>query len=159
VPGEQPDPWNRLLDCAYSLLFQRINTLIRLRGLDPYFGLLHSPQAPYESLVCGLQEPFRARCDRFVLKLVNRGQITPEHFTTVPYTGLDLAPKAAGLFIELFAQELNTRLAGDAVTWAKAIEAQVLAIQHWVERGDPVRVFFAGPPPEPPRASDTTESP
>jgi CRISPR-associated protein Cas1 len=51
VPGEQPDRWNFLLDFAYSLLFQRINTLLRLRGLDPFLGFLYNPQVRYESLV------------------------------------------------------------------------------------------------------------
>lgn len=147
VPGEQPDRWNLLLDFAYSLLFQRLNTLLRLRGLDPYLGVLHSPEARYESLVCDLQEPFRARCDRFVLKLVNRGQIQPADFTSDPLTGPDLQPAAAARFLELFAQELDTRLAADAVNWGKAIEAQVLAVERWVTSGEPLRIFFAGPPP------------
>lgn len=153
APGEQPDRWNLLLDFAYSLLFQRLNTLVRLRGLDPYLGFLHSPQARYESLVCDLQEPFRVRCDRFVSKLVNRGQIKPDDFHEDPLTGLDLAARAGGLFLELFAQELDTRLAGDAATWGKAIEAQVLAIERWVNGEDHVKVFFTGQPstvpPEP----------
>ncbi len=147
VPGEQPDRWNLLLDFAYSLLFQRLNTLVRLRGLDPYLGFLHSPQARYESLVCDLQEPFRSRCDRFLLKLVNRGQVTADDFVQDPLTGPDLTAHAAGAFIELFAAELDTRLAHDAVTWGQALEAQVLALERWVQNGEPVCVFFAGPVP------------
>ncbi len=146
-PHEQPDAWNLLLDFAYSLLFQRLNTLLRLRGLNPYLGFLHSPQNRFESLVCDLQEPFRARCDRFVLNLVNRAQLKPEHFRTDPLTGLDLTTAGVAIFIEGFAQALDTRLAGDAVNWGKAIEAQVLAIERWVERDEPVRVFFTGPVP------------
>ncbi|MCP5517574.1 MAG: CRISPR-associated endonuclease Cas1 [Verrucomicrobiales bacterium] len=152
VPGEQPDRWNLLLDFAYSLLFQRLNALVRLRGLDPYLGFLHSPQARYESLVCDLQEPFRVRCDRFVLKLVNRGQLKPEDFTDDPLTGPDLSSRAAGVFLELFARELDTRLAGDAVTWARAIEAQVLAIERWANGQQPLQVFRARNPAAPPGA-------
>jgi CRISPR-associated protein Cas1 len=151
-PGEQPDAWNLLLDFAYSLLFQRLNMLIRLRGLDPYLGFLHSPQARYESLVCDLQEPFRARCDRFVLKVVNRGQVTSTDFTTDPLTGLGLAPRAAARFLEAYARELDTRLGNDLGTWGRLIEAQVLAVERWVCEGEPFRVFFAQPglAPRPP---------
>ncbi|MBI4660441.1 MAG: CRISPR-associated endonuclease Cas1, partial [Verrucomicrobia bacterium] len=150
VPGEQPDAWNLLLDFTYSLLFQRINMLLRLRGLDPYLGFLHSPQARYESLVCDLQEPFRARCDRFVLKLVNRGQITAADFTADPLTGIDLAPKAGGRFLSLYAQELDTKLAGDLAAWARLIEAQVLAMERWAKDGEVFRVYFASPAAAPP---------
>ena len=164
VPGEQPDAWNLLLDFTYSLLFQRINMLLRLRGLDPYLGFLHSPQARYESLVCDLQEPFRARCDRFVSKLVNRGQISPTDFTSDALTGIDLAPKAGARFLSLYAQELDTKLAGDRAGWARLIEAQVLAVERWAKTGEPFRVYFAEPssapvPPVLPDPSAVQSSP
>lgn len=148
-PHEQPDAWNLLLDFAYALLFHRLNTLVRLRGLHPYLGFLHSARDRFEALVCDLQEPFRARCDRFVLNLVNRGQLTPAHFETDPCTGGPrLTPPGVAVFIEGFARALDTRLAADPVTWGKALEAQVLALQRWVERDEPVRVFCSGPAPD-----------
>lgn len=142
-PGEGADPWNILLDFAYSLLFQRLNLLLRLRGLNPFLGFLHSPENRYESLVCDLQEPFRARCDRFVLKLVNRQQIRIEEITEDPLTGWRLEAAAAGRFLELFAQELDTRLASEPANWARLIDAQVLMIERWVVDDTPVSFFHA----------------
>ncbi len=161
MPGEQPDAWNLLLDFTYSLLFQRINMLLRLRGLDPYLGFLHSPQARYESLGSPVQEPFRARCDRFVQKLVNRGQIPPADFTTDPLTGIDLVPKAGARFLSLYAQELDTKLAGDLGTWARLIEAHVLAVERWAKDGEVFRVYFASraDAPPPPVLPDTPSHP
>lgn len=149
-PGQGFDRWNSLLDFAYSLLFQRLNGLLRLRGLNPYLGLLHSARATYESLVCDLQEPFRARCDRFVLRLVNRAQITPADFAAgEAIGGITLAPRltgpAAARFIELFARELDSQLAGEPTTWGKLLEAQVLCVQRWVELDEPLRFFHATP--------------
>ena len=64
VPRAKPDRWNTLLDALYSLLFTRLNVLLRCANLDPYLGFLHSPKDDYESLVCDLIEPFRFRMDR-----------------------------------------------------------------------------------------------
>jgi CRISPR-associated protein Cas1 len=156
------DLWNILLDFAYSLLFQRLNTLVRLRGLDPFLGLLHSPDARYESLVCDLQEPFRARCDRFLQKVLNRGQMKAEDFEPDPLTGPSLTRTAAARFIELFAQELDTRLAHEPATWGKTLEGQVRALERWARGEAPFRVFFSRPddaaPPGPRPPPDTLEA-
>lgn len=134
-------------------VFRVLNLLLRLRGLNPYLGFLHSSLNRYESLVCDLQEPFRARCDRFVLKLIKRNQILPADFTADPITGLDLAPQAGARFLEAFAQELDTQLAGDRGTWARLLEAQVLVVERWARDGEVFEVFFSqpqtGPAPAP----------
>ncbi|HVY70459.1 MAG TPA: CRISPR-associated endonuclease Cas1 [Verrucomicrobiae bacterium] len=147
-PGEGYDPWNSLLDFLYSMLFHRINSLLRLRGLNPFLGVLHSHQASYESLVCDLQEPFRVRCDRLLQSLVNRREVTPEDFiASPPVGGVILKPELSGpaiaRIIEAFARELDTQLAGEAGNWGRLIEAQVLCVQRWVERDDPFRVYHA----------------
>jgi CRISPR-associated protein Cas1 len=154
VPGETFDAWNSLLDFTYSLLFHRLNALIRLRGLDPYQGILHSPDARYESLICDLQEPFRARCDRFVLKLVNRSQITMDDFVTEPPFGPRLKGPAVGRFLELWATELDTQLAQEPATFARIIEAQVRVIQLWVETDEPWRLYHAKSPLTPTAAAN-----
>ena len=158
-PGQAFDPWNSLLDFTYSLLFQRINALLRLRGLDPFLGLLHSSDARYESLVCDLQEPFRARCDRFVLKLVNRSQITMDDFVTEPPFGPRLKGPAVGRFLELWATELDSRLAQEPATFAKIIETQVRVLQLWVEADEPWRLYHVQYAPDPCLKPDESQPP
>lgn len=156
-PGQGYDRWNSLLDFAYSLLFARINTLIRLRGLVPYLGILHSSQARYESLVCDLQEPFRVRCDRLVLKLVNRQQIRATDFAQEEAIGglrfaPRLVPEAVARFLEAFAAELDTQLAGEPASWAKLIETQVYCVQRWVQDESPLCFYHSQPGLVPPPA-------
>ncbi len=88
APRRKYDSWNSLLDFVYTRLFTRLNVLARARGLNPYLGFLHSPQDNFESLVCDLQEPFRARCDRWAVKQVNLGTVATTDFAPHPYGGI-----------------------------------------------------------------------
>lgn len=135
---ERRDRFNSLLDFAYSLLFTRLNVLLRSRGLNPYLGILHSHKDNYESLVCDLQEPFRCRMDRFVIKTVNRGIIKPEDFTEESFKNSDkqrfsLISPAIGLFLEAYERELDTKLAGDNGTLKQLLHAQVRSLSDWVK--------------------------
>ncbi|MEI6396151.1 MAG: CRISPR-associated endonuclease Cas1, partial [Verrucomicrobiota bacterium] len=109
-PHEQRDRWNSLLDFAYSMLFARLNTLLRTRGLCPFLGFLHSPLNRFESLVCDLQEPFRSRMDRLVTKLVNLHSIQENDFEMVADGRFFLQSAAVARFLEAFEQEMKTRL-------------------------------------------------
>jgi hypothetical protein len=82
--------------------------------------------------------------------LVNRGQISIADFASPEQVGgiqlgRRLSGPAAGRFIELFARELDSQLAGEPAPWGRLLEAQVFCIQRWVERDDPVRFFHANP--------------
>lgn len=78
-----PDRVNSMLNFGYYLLFTRINGLVRACGLNPYWGFLHDTVEDFETLVCDIQELFRVHVDRLVLRLINRGEITQDHFETV----------------------------------------------------------------------------
>jgi hypothetical protein len=64
----------------HTLLFSRINATVRTVGLNPYLGFLHSPQDNYESLVCDIEELFRARIDRFIIRLTNLKVVKRDDF-------------------------------------------------------------------------------
>ena len=129
-PREKCDPFNVLTDFASFLMFSRINVLLRGQGLNPYLGFLHSHRDNYESLVCDLQEPFRARTDRFVMKTMNRRMIRPEHFHC-DGGRYSLTSKAVGIFLEAFEKEQQTRLRGDGGTLKQLLVAQVQAVRMW----------------------------
>lgn len=75
------DPVNALLSWGYTLLGIEIQTFCEIVGLDPYLGFMHTDVYGRPSLVCDLQEEFRAWVvDRFVLRLINKKQIRKEHF-------------------------------------------------------------------------------
>lgn len=143
LPREKPDPWNVLLDFAYHLLFTRLNVLLRSQGLDPFLGWLHSPANRYESLVCDLQEPFRCRIDRFLVRLVNRRQFQPTDFedTDGRWT---LRNDAVGRFLEAFEEEQYRQFRFDPGTFKDLLHAQVLCVKRWVEHDhQPIILYHA----------------
>ena len=132
-PRKKADPYNSLLDFAYSLLFSRINVLVRGRGLNPYLGLLHSHLDNYESLVADLQEPFRCRMDRMVVKLINRKVIKAEMFAGNAQSGYRLDSSGVKLFLEAFQRELALALVEDPGPLAEMISALVQRVKAWAQ--------------------------
>lgn len=77
------DPVNALLSFAYVLLASECASALAGVGLDPYVGLLHQDRPGRKSLALDLMEELRAPlADRFVLTLINRGQIKATDFVT-----------------------------------------------------------------------------
>lgn len=77
------DPVNALLSFAYTLLASECASALAGVGLDPYVGFLHQDRPGRRSLALDLMEELRApMADRFVLTLINRGQIKSTDFIT-----------------------------------------------------------------------------
>ena len=75
------DPVNALLSFAYVLLGSECASALAGVGLDPYVGFLHQDRPGRKSLALDLMEELRAPlADRFVLTLINRGQIKLDDF-------------------------------------------------------------------------------
>ncbi|SMF13144.1 CRISPR-associated endonuclease Cas1 [Desulfovibrio gilichinskyi] len=144
VPRSKPDQLNALLDFCYTLLFNRINSLLRVRGLNPYLGILHSNKNDYESLVADLQEPFRARMDRFTLRLLNKNIITSKDFEAVTATKFKLIGSSMGKILEHFEREMCIRIATESGTFAQLLDAQVQNLQSWVMGRDKLKFFRSG---------------
>jgi len=72
-----------LLSFAYVLLASECASALAGVGLDPYVGFLHQDRPGRKSLALDLMEELRAPlADRFVLTLINRGQIKMDDFLT-----------------------------------------------------------------------------
>lgn len=75
------DSVNAMLSFAYSLLTNDIASALEATGLDPYVGVYHKLRPGRMSLALDIIEEFRAYlCDRFVLSLINRQQISAKDF-------------------------------------------------------------------------------
>lgn len=144
-PHERPDRWNLLLDTLSFLLFSHLNTLLRTRGLDPYLGFLHSPLNRYESLVCDLMEPFRARLDRFALWLVRVGILVP----AMSFAGDDgkwgFNRDGWNCVLLEFEKHLDFAYAADhGRTFRTLVEHQVHRLRGWVDGAADLE-FYAHP--------------
>lgn len=72
---------NAMLSFAYSLCTGMCTSALEAVGLDAYVGFMHTDRPGRRSLALDLLEEFRAiMCDRFVLTMINKRIISPNHF-------------------------------------------------------------------------------
>lgn len=75
------DRVNALLSFMYTMLAGDVTSALECVGLDPQIGFLHRDRSGRNSLALDLMEEFRVYlADRFVLTLINRGQIAADDF-------------------------------------------------------------------------------
>lgn len=75
------DRVNAMLSFAYSLCTSMCTSALEAVGLDAYVGFMHTDRPGRRSLALDLLEEFRAViCDRFVLTMINKRTISPDHF-------------------------------------------------------------------------------
>lgn len=79
------DPVNALISFLYTLLLNDCVSALEGVGLDPQLGFLHVPRPGRPSLGLDLMEEFRAfLADRLAVTLINRKQVTVDHFEPRP---------------------------------------------------------------------------
>lgn len=72
---------NAVLSFVYTLLAHDCRSALETVGLDPAAGYLHTLRPGRSSLALDLMEELRAPlCDRFVLALIHKGQLTRKDF-------------------------------------------------------------------------------
>lgn len=79
-PRTKIDAINATLDFGYTILFNYIETFVRLFGFDPYVGVYHRLWFKRKSLICDLMEPFRCIIDQQVRKAYNLGMCKETDF-------------------------------------------------------------------------------
>jgi CRISPR-associated protein Cas1 len=78
------DPVNSVLSLLYTFLINRAYAAVRIAGLDPYPGVLHSLEYGRHSLPLDLVEEFRTiLADTLTLALFNLGVLKSDDFYTV----------------------------------------------------------------------------
>ena len=72
---------NAVLSFVYTLLCREVRSAMEAVGLDPAAGYLHTLRPGRPSFALDLMEELRGPlCDRFVLTLFHRKQLSPAHF-------------------------------------------------------------------------------
>ena len=125
-----PDRINSMLNFGYYLLFSRINATVRAIGINPYLGFLHNPQDNYESLVCDIEELFRARIDRFIIRLINLKVVSRDDFDETE-RGLYLKRDAVRKFIDQFEAEMEKKNQKNSLSLKEDIYIQAIVIKKW----------------------------
>ncbi|MFH1897400.1 MAG: CRISPR-associated endonuclease Cas1 [Candidatus Desantisbacteria bacterium] len=127
---KNPDRINSLLNYGYYLLFSRINATVRVMGLNPYLGFLHSPFDNYESFVCDIEELFRPRIDRFIVRLINLKSISRDDFMETE-KGLYLKKDAVKRFLNHFEAEMERKKGNTALSLKEDIYIQAYIFKKW----------------------------
>lgn len=97
------DRINALLSFIYALLRGDCVAALEGVGLDPQVGYLHALRAGRPALALDLMEEFRPwLADRLALTLVNRRQVTREHFETFPGGAVHLTEDGRRLVVAAY---------------------------------------------------------
>lgn len=126
-----PDRINALLNFGYYLLFTRVNVTIRSAGLNPYLGFLHSSHDDYESLVCDIEELFRSRIDRLIIRMINLNMFKEGDFAE-KHERLLLSRDATRSFVMQFERELGRRNSRDELSLKEHIYLQVQILKRYL---------------------------
>lgn len=128
------DPLNAALSFAYALLLNDCISALTVAGLDPAVGFFHRDRPGRPGLALDLMEEFRPTlADRTVLALVNRRQLTPEHFDWQDGGGVLLTAEGRKVLIEGYhsrgSEEVRHSLLGDRARLSEFpfIQARLLA--------------------------------
>jgi len=82
-PRMKSDILNVTLDIGYTILFNYMESFLRMFGFDLYVGVYHRLWFKRKSLVCDLIEPFRCIIDHTTLLAFNRKQFSEKDFTLI----------------------------------------------------------------------------
>lgn len=107
-PRAKCDIVNVTLDIGYTILFNFLESFIRLFGFDVYIGVYHRLWYKRKSLVCDLVEPFRCIIDHAVLLGYNRGQFTEKDFKKIKEEYY-LKPEKSMIYYKVFSNALIER--------------------------------------------------
>ena len=134
------DRVNALLSFAYSLMTNQCAASLEAVGLDPYVGFLHTDRPGRKSLALDMIEEFRSvYCDRFVLTLINKRYIQPEHFDLREDGAVLLTEQGRKIFLEHWQkrkyEELRHPFLNEKLEWGMLPYVQALLLARYI-RGD-----------------------
>lgn len=82
-PRAKCDEINVIMDIGYTILFNFIESYLRLFGFDLYVGVFHRMWFKRKSLVCDIIEPFRCIIDRTIRTALGRKQFQMSDFHVI----------------------------------------------------------------------------
>jgi len=86
-----PDgPVNVMLSLGYTMLYNRLASVLRVKGFNPRIGFLHKGRGAHASLASDLLEELRHIVERIVLSLIHLGEIRREDFSITQRKGVNI---------------------------------------------------------------------
>lgn len=134
------DRVNALLSFAYTLLAKECAAVLESVGLDPYIGFLHQLRPGRASLALDLMEELRpVMADRFVLTLINLGQIKGDDFEVRENGAYYLVEEARKTFLAAWQTKKQEMIEHpflkEKLQWGMVPYAQAMLLSRFL-RGD-----------------------
>jgi len=86
-----PDcPVNVMLSLGYTLLYNRISSMLKNRGFNTRLGFYHKGRGAHNALASDLMEALRHIVERIVLSLIHLKEITKDDFTLTKKKEVDM---------------------------------------------------------------------
>ncbi len=124
------DHINALLSLTYTMIKNEVLSALRQYNLDPFLGIMHADRHGRPALALDLMEEFRAIfCDAFVLRLVNRGEITHDDFGLDNRLKKDAFKKYLEKFDEYMKEEFSHPKFEYTVNRRKAVRMQTILLR------------------------------
>ncbi|MDC0949129.1 CRISPR-associated endonuclease Cas1 [Gammaproteobacteria bacterium] len=131
------DPINVLLSIGYTQVYAYSETAIRVAGLSPWQGVYHQPHGAHAVLASDLMEPFRGIVEQCAMRVVNRRQIKPDHFSYAPNGACRIDDTARRIFLAELGSSWSQpiRSVGDekSYSWRVQILRQARSLRRWVD--------------------------
>lgn len=130
---------NALLSFAYSLMTIQCASSLEAVGLDPYVGFFHTDRPGRRSLALDMVEEQRSYCDRFVLTLINKRYIQPDHFEVREDGAVLLNENGREVFLKYWQERKQEKLThpylDEKLEWGMLPYVQSLLLARYI-RGD-----------------------
>jgi CRISPR-associated protein Cas1 len=134
-PGRRPrggDPFNAALDYLYAILRASCHAALRVAGLNPYIGFMHSEKSGRPSLTLDFMEVYRWRAEQLLARLARRG------FRPAAEEGL-LDHESRAVLAREWASTAKSRLPRSRHTLERAIVESAWGLARALRGGGPWR--------------------
>lgn len=126
------DPFNSMISLGYSIILNEIYGKLEARGLNPYFGIMHSDREKHPTLASDLIEEWRAvLIDSTALSMLNGHELEKKDFyTNVEEPGVFLTNEAFKIYIQKLEKKFRTdnkylTYVNYSVSFRRAIDLQI----------------------------------
>ncbi len=136
------DPFNSMISYGYTLLMYEICALLESKGLNAYFGIMHSDQSKHPSLASDLMEEWRAPfVDSLIVGMINGNEVHVDDFRKEGpgvYMGSDCLKKVTLKFENQFVTRCNYIPGVEYdMNYRQAMEYQINRYARFIDSGNP----------------------
>ena len=138
------DPFNSMISLGYSILLNEIYGKLQAKGLNPYFGFVHSDREKHPTLASDMMEEWRAVIvDTTVMSMINGHEIHQNQFTKDEETsGVIIDNDGMRAYIHKLENKFRTSMkylsdVDYPTKFRQALELQAAALTRAIECADP----------------------